>query len=436
MDLPKSPESAVLITPLAAAETTPKDTVDDTKLVDTGRVGPPVAEEVGRLETVASGRRARTSESKRPKLEDITPALGASQSTPPSLGPLPQTMSADDLTHVPEVKQAQQVSSPSPHPKPAQQVQQASSPPPQPKPEVKQSQQPPQLKPETKELKITTQRGDVISASAPAVTPDTVKMPTDRFKGQSEKLLRQSRLAVGSKDALGEFDLFVECWKELSSEDQKTDFRIFYNTYREKVLSGGPSTWLKADVIWYFNPTERADEDPIVMIGDIYLNAVKMSADKEEKLKKQPQHARASASELILPYTILVHMYRLFEDLEEVTEAKAKISAIVIDLEKKLRINVDKKPITASNTTPSSGSMLSAGAVGGIVAVTGDIMGQDIVKRKMAELEEKMRGVKDPGQAIQAILNIVADPGFSKVIGDSVQKFIPGMADGNFKKSS
>lgn len=273
-------------------------------------------------------------------------------------------------------------------------------------------------------------------ASAPAVKPETVKLP-DQFVNQSNKLLRQLKVAAKNtpdENMISGMELLVS---KISMEARKEDLKYFYDQVKSEIKVGKQYEWLSnSKAVWKFNPLGDNEFDVIVPVCDIYVRSVALKQAKLDELKDQPTIAKARDTTVVLPDSILLHLYRVFETLEEQKEMKDYLATEVGLIEVRLGIKPATAPPAAQSNGLVSGEALEFMTKAPTMAM--GIMKDPRAQKTIADIGEKLNGASTVNEAIASILSLVQQDDFKSVISETVEKVIPGVKipDGLMQKGN
>jgi hypothetical protein len=256
---------------------------------------------------------------------------------------------------------------------------------------------------------------DKLLATAPETPPNTVKKASF-FVEQQDKLLRQlGNVGVSEKSSIVNMKNVT---LETDEKDRVADFRYFYDKYRDTILGSTDSAWLKKGVEWVYDPTNTAPNIRIVVdVGSIYENAVEISEKKKVGMKPGDKKVQ---DVVILPDTILLHLYRIFATLED--KEKDKIEKRVSEVESRLGIKKQSAP-----SLPQSFE-LPAGVWGFMAEapkLVGSIMSDPKAQNMLSKINDKLSNAQNVGVAVQRILEMTQDAGFTELLTEKVTAVLP-----------
>lgn len=213
-------------------------------------------------------------------------------------------------------------------------------------------------------------------------------------------------------------------------EDHVKPLAKFYLDNREVILARSSDIWLEDTklVVKFGENIEGVSKDIKLMISSIYTTSKKVKDITNDKLKSMPDEERETAVELIYPDTILLHLYRIFLNLQPLgsSDDTKVLSKIVSDIEEDLGLKANDQSSGGDNPLNSIGSLALSMAKGlGIDIPNGQIPEAKTLTNVLTSVVNS-KGTKD---VLGKIMNSVKD---SKGIGDVIGKIGDQLKDPSF----
>lgn len=261
---------------------------------------------------------------------------------------------------------------------------------------------------------------DLLSmATAPATPPVTVAL-ADRVTEQSRKLFRQMALsAAGVNDLTISIDNFSKVIANTELKYVKEDLSQFYKTYRKVVLKD--TGVIPQDMTWIYNYGDEPENQLHLPVGQIYLHATKVA--EEAKLNNSGSRARPGDKKAILPDTILLHLYRLFNEVEDDSAGKIKLVNMISTLEDRLGIVRPEAKVSGPSINFNGADqmrMLTA-----FPQIATSIFNDPSASSTFKSIEDSLANVTDIGTAVQTIMGFATNPQLSSVIQKHLGSHLP-----------
>ena len=236
---------------------------------------------------------------------------------------------------------------------------------------------------------------------------------SDAFEREFIALLKVCKNVVDYKNVFNPFDLskssenpiakylnrYTKAFYKAGSSHFKDEILVIYQKYRMRIMNSSTiDAWLSETSVdlQFGEGQSKVDKSYRLMLSAIYKNA-KMIA--REAGSKVIDDSDASPPEIDYPDKILLHLYRVFRDVEPSKNDRDQLTKWINEIE----VSIGERDAD-SNDGPSLGGMMNIGNMGNIMGMASSLMSQmGVSLPKMADGKSMPSG-DDLGKMLGSVI--------------------------------